>query len=141
MKKHKLSISPAGSARYAVALVTVVFALTFLDGCEQPLGPGMTYHTVTNLWPIFDVEKSEGIDDDGTRWKKEKGDAVCWLSTWEKEEKRDKEGFLIYSLKKESSFLGLFSSEVEETEKYRNKKGNVLFWPYQSRRRKTLENN
>ena len=112
-------------------------SLAVLAGCEQSLAPGVTYHKVTALNPIFYVEKLEGVDDDGTKWKTEKGDAVCWLNTWEKEHRYDKEGFLIYRKERDSSLWGLFSEEVEETEEFKTKRGNFLIWPYQSRRLKT----
>ena len=122
----------------SVMLFLAIFTLTCFLGCEQPLGPGITYHKKVVLFPIFDVEKIEGTDEDGTRWKTEKGDAVAAISIWEKEERYDKDNFLIYSKKKDVVLWGLFSSDEEETEEFRNKKGNILFWPHESKRLKTV---
>jgi hypothetical protein len=127
-----------GAMKASVMLFLAIVALTCFLGCEQELGPGITYHKKIVLFPIFDVEKIEGTDQDGTRWKTEKGDAVAFLSAWEKEERYDKDNFLIYSKKKDAVLWGLFSSDEEETEEFRNKKGNILFWPHESKRLKTV---
>lgn len=120
-------------------LFLTIFALTSFYGCEQPLGPGITYHKKTILFPIFDVEKIEGTDPDGIRWKKEKGDACAAIVIWDKEERYDKDNFLIYSKKKDLVLWGLISSDEEETEEMRNKKGNILLWPHESKRLKTVD--
>lgn len=121
-------------------ILLLSFLITFMTtlGCEQTtIPPGETYHKVSSAWPLFDVEKSEGIEPDGSKWQKEKGDAICWLSTWEKEKKYDKDGFLIYR-KERDSFFPLYTHEVEETKEFKTKQGNVLIFPYYSRRAKTL---
>ena len=116
--------------------LAVVMAVACLAGCEQPTVPGETYHKVSNAWPLFTFEKSEGIQDDGTKWKKEKGDAVFWLSTWDKEKRYDKDGFLIYR-KEKSGFFPLWVTEIEESQEFRTKQGSVLILPYKSHRIKT----
>ena len=58
----------------AILLAIIVLMIPLGTGCEQPTPPGETYHKVSSAWPLFDVEKSEGIEEDGTSWKKEKGD-------------------------------------------------------------------
>ncbi|MBN1845191.1 MAG: hypothetical protein JW810_05875 [Sedimentisphaerales bacterium] len=135
----KILIRPVQSLRRCrYAGLVGLLGLFLLVGCEQPLGEGITYHKTSTLWPIFDVEKIEGVQEDGTHWKQEKGDAVAWMMTWEKEERYDKDNFLIYEKKNDAFLWGLFSSKLEETEQFRHKKGNVLFWPYDSRRVKTV---
>ena len=129
-----------GAMKGSVMLFLAIVALTCFLGCEQELGPGITYHKKTILFPIFDIEKIEGADADGTRWKKEKGDAAAAVVIWEKEERYDKDNFLIYSKKKDAVLWGLFASDEEETEEMRNKKSNILFWPHESKRLKTIPN-
>ncbi|MBN2375760.1 MAG: hypothetical protein JXD22_05140 [Sedimentisphaerales bacterium] len=119
--------------RSILTFLAVVFAFSLLTGCEQPLEPGMTYHKLSSAWPIFDLEKWEGVEEGGITWKREKGDACCWLATWENNERFDKEGFRIYR-KEKSGFFPIYATEVEETEKFINKQGSVLFYPYKSQR-------
>jgi len=130
--------SNTSRAIYGLTLLTVVLVWAIGAGCDQPLGPNETYHRLSTAWPIFDVEKSEGIDENGIRWKKEKGDAVCWLATWEKEQKFDKENFLVYR-KERNTFFPLYSTEIEETEEFIHKWGSVLIYPYRSNRLKSAE--
>ena len=111
--------------------VVIVCAAVMLCGCHQ-MQPGETSHKVTTAWPLFDVEKSSGINpEDGSRWEKEKGDACCWLSTWDKEKRYDKDNFLIYR-KEKSGFFPIWSAEVEETKEFKKRSGAVLIFPYQS---------
>ena len=128
------------AARFAAtcAALTILAALTVLTGCEQPLAEGETYHKKTIAWPLFDIERSEGVTEQNIHWKKEKGDAIAWLSSWEKEEHRDKKGFVVYR-KERSTFFPLWSTEIEETEEYQRKWGSVLMYPYRSDRKKMPE--
>ncbi|GEM_PF-1099069 len=119
-------------------LFLAIFALTCFLGCEQPLGPGITYHKKTVLFPIFDVEKIEGTDPDGTRWMKEKGDACAAVVIWEKEDRYDKDNFPVYKKRKDIVLWGLIASDEEETDEFRNKKSNILIWPHESKRLKTV---
>lgn len=118
--------------------VLLFSALLFasLVGCEQPLEEGQTYHRITNAWPLWSVEKWEGQEPDGTTWTREKGDACCWLSTWDKERKYDSRGMLIYK-KEKSGFFPLYSHMIEESDEFRLKEGAVLIFPYRSYRVKT----
>ncbi len=109
-------------------LATLVAALA---GCEQKLQPGETYHKLSVAWPIFDVEKTEGVGENGVHWQKEKGDAACWLATWEKLQKFDKEDNLIYR-KERKTFIPLYNAEVEESQQFTKTWGSVLFYPYSS---------
>ena len=122
-------------ARYALLLILPALALSSMAGCEQQQKEGQVYHKLSSAWPLFDIEKWEGADPDGSHWKKEKGDALCWLAIWEKEEKYDKDNFRIYR-KKKSSFFPLFSAEVEETPDFKKRWGSILFYPYHSERKK-----
>ena len=78
-----------------ILLILLLLGFMVFTGCERPLPPGETYHKVSSAWPLFDLEKSEGIEPDGSKWQKEKGDACCWLQTWEKEKRYDKDGFFV----------------------------------------------
>ena len=127
MKKKMLQLIILSSAALLSAL---------LLGCEQPLQEGQTYHRVSNAWPLWDQEKWEGENPDGTTWTREKGDACCWLSTWDKERRYDARGMLIYK-KEKSGFFPLYSHMIEESDEFRLKEGNVLIFPYRSYRRKT----
>jgi hypothetical protein len=102
-----------------------------LAGCEQPLKQGETYHKVSVAWPIFDVEKSEGVSQDGVHWKKETGDAACWLSSWEKIQKFDKEDNQIYR-KERKTFIPFYNAEMEKNQQGTKTWGSVLFYPYSS---------
>ena len=127
-RSHLLTIAlAAGLAALALASV----------GCEQPLAEGQTYHKLHVAWPLFDVEKWEGVNEDGSTWKKERGDAICWLATWEKDRTYDKNGFQTY-FKERSGFFPLYSTEKEESEEFVSKKGMVLFSPYESYRKKNV---
>lgn len=124
--------------RYLLSVLVLATSgsLVLLAGCEQPMMPGETYHKVSAAWPLFDLEKSEGIDDEGNKWQKEKGDAICWLINWEKERKYDKDGFLVYR-KEHSEFFPISLTEVEEDKEFKTKQGRVLIFPYYSRRART----
>jgi len=122
--------------RCGLVLIVIGLGFTILTGCEQPLKENETLHMTMFIWPFLDVERWKGINpEDGTSWKKERGDAICWLSTWEKEQRFDKDGFPIYR-KERSTFLPLWSTQIEESEAFINKKGSVLVFPYDSRQRK-----
>ena len=121
---------------YAGILALAAVALAVMAGCEQPKRPGETYHKLATAWPIFDLEKWEGEEPDGTKWEREKGDAICWLSTWEKEKRYDKDGYLIYT-KENNSFFPLYSTKFEESPEFIHKEGTVLIFPYISHRVKT----
>lgn len=120
---------------FGLSSLLLVAGVFLSMGCEQTV-PGETYRKKTIAWPIFDVDKSEGLNPDGTKWQKEKGDAICWLSTWEKEKTYDNEGFLIYR-KQKNAFIPLYWNEEEENREFTHKKGAVLLiWPYESKRAK-----
>ena len=111
----------------------------FAGGCEQTPLPGETYRKVAIAWPIFDLEKTAGVSEDGGKWEKEKGDACVWLSTWEKEKRYDKDGFLIYS-KEKDAFFPIYWSEIEENEQFRERKSATFYiFPYYSRKAKSAE--
>jgi len=132
-----IGIAHARSVLAPVTLLAVSLTLMLSAGCEQPKAPGQTYHKIVALWPILDLEKWEGANDDGTRWQKEKGDMICWLGTWEKERRYDKDGFLVYN-KQKSMFFPIAGGEEEETDQFLSKKGSFLIWPYQSYRDKAV---
>jgi hypothetical protein len=113
-----------------VPVLAVTVALSLLAGCQQP-NPGETTHKLTVAWPIFDSEKWEGVNPDGTRYYKEKGDACVWLASWEKERTYDKDGFLTYRKERSGSFLA--DSQVEESKDFIIKQSRVLFFPHYSR--------
>ena len=120
---------------YGWILVSAALALAVSAGCEQPQ-PGETYHKLVTAWPVFDLEKWEGEEPDGATWEKEKGDAICWLSTWEKEKRYDKDGYLTHK-KENSGFFPLYSTKFEETPEFIHKEGTVLLiFPYISHRSK-----
>jgi hypothetical protein len=136
METKKTQEFNLGRTGYGLILLVVGLVFAVLAGCDQPLGPNETYHKLTTAWPIFDLEKSEGIDENGIRWKKEKGDAICWLSSWEKEHRFDKDNFLVYR-KERNTFFPLYTAEIEESEEFIHKWGSVLLYPYRSKRLKT----
>ncbi len=109
-------------------------------GCARTPLPGETSYKKSVAWPIFDVEKIEGVDKNGTKWIKEKGDACCFLATWSKQYKYDKDHFLIYS-KTHSAFFPFYSDDKEETPTFKEHNASVLFFPYQSRQLKTDQDN
>ena len=74
--------------------------------------------------------------EDGTTYEKEKGDAACWLSTWEKEKRYNQDGRLIY-YRKRTGFFPLFDHLEEETDEFTYKEGRILLSPYVTRRKKT----
>ncbi len=98
----------SGMIRGLLAVMVVAIA-----GCQPGLQPGETSHKLSVAWPIFDVEKSEGISADGVHWKKEKGDAAFCLSSWEKLQKFDKEDNLVY--RKDARHSSLFMMQKWRT--------------------------
>jgi hypothetical protein len=118
-------------------LLAGLLAAGGLAGCQQTI-PGETYRKVTVAWPLFDVEKSEGINADGTKWQKEKGDMVCWLGSWEKDYTYDNDGFLV-ARRERSTFFPIYSNDEQEDKEFYTKQGAVLIFPYYSRRAKTGE--
>jgi hypothetical protein len=107
-------------------------ALLALAGCERPLQPGETYHKLTVAWPLFDVEKSEGVENDLT-WTKEQGDAGFWLASWNVLRKFDKGGDRVYR-KERKTFIPFYNVNVEEGDQFRKTWGSILFYPYRSYR-------
>ncbi|MCP4709000.1 MAG: hypothetical protein GY869_10270 [Planctomycetes bacterium] len=135
MKKLFGMVMGPKQERVLIPLILVGIILGLSLGCEQPLRENETYHKKAVAWPLFDVEKWEGINpEDGTRWKREVGDLLI-LATWEKEERFDKDNFRIYRREK-GGFFPLWFSEIEESEEFLNKKGSVLIYPYESKRLK-----
>ena len=119
------------SVRFALALGALALVAVALGGCEPALQQGETYHKLTVAWPIFDVEKSEGVGQDGVRWTREKGDAAFWLASWEKTKKFDKCNNEIYD-KERSTGIPFFNKEREESQRSIKTWGSVLFCPYES---------
>ena len=114
-----------------MTLGLLAVAVVALAGCQPAAQPGETYHKLTVAWPIFDVEKSEGVDKDGVRWAKEKGDAAFWLASWEKLQKFDKQNNPIYD-KERKTAIPLYNAEREESQEFVRTWGSVLFYPYKS---------
>lgn len=126
------------SSKHVVGLplvLAMLVAVIWTVGCQETPLPGETYRKKAIAWPLFDFEKTAGINPDGTKWEKEKGDAICWLSTWEKERTYDQDGTLI-SRKERDGFFPLWSTEIEETQEFRHRKGAVLLFPHESYRKK-----
>ena len=122
--------------RCLLMLMMAGLGFTVLAGCEQPLKENETLHEIMIVPPLFNVEKREGINpEDGSTWMREKGDMIFWLGSWEKEEKYDRDGFRIYR-KERNTFFPIYNQEIEENEEFKNEKGSVLIWPYESRRKK-----
>ncbi len=121
-----------------LTLILACLGAVLVGGCEQPNQKQETYNKKIVAWPLFDLEKTEGVNEDGTTWRKEKGDQICWLITWEKEKTYDKDGFVIYR-KEKSAFFPLYSDEEEESAEFRIHKGMVLVFPFYSKRDKTVE--
>jgi hypothetical protein len=119
------------NVRVALALGALVVMAVALTGCQPALQQGETYHKLTVAWPIFDIEKSEGVGQDGVRWTKEKGDAAFWLASWERTTKFDKCNNEIYD-KERSTGIPFFNKEREESQQFIKTWGSVLFCPYQS---------
>jgi len=119
------------------AAVLTLFVLIWVAGCQETPLPGETFRKKASAWPLFEFEKTAGINEDGSRWEKEKGSAVCSLSTWAREKTYDKDGMLMYR-KEQSGFFPLTSEEIEETRDFRRHKGAVLIFPYESYRKKEV---
>ena len=135
MKKNTAkNVSPMQALGLPAVLLTLT-VLIWTVGCQETPLPGETYRKKAIAWPLFDFEKTAGINPDGTRWEKEKGNAVCWLSTWEKQRTYDQDGTLI-SRKERDGFFPLWSTEIEETPDFRHRKGAVLLFPHESYRKK-----
>ncbi len=112
-------------------MILGLLAVMVVAGCQPGLQPGETSHKLSVAWPIFDVEKSEGISADGVHWKKEKGDAAFCLSSWERVQKFDKEDNLVYR-KERKTFIPLYNAEMEESQQGTKTWGSVLLYPYTS---------
>ena len=136
VKQHIRQVSNLRRTGILAAWAAVI-ALAGVMGCQQA-GPGETNRKISNVGPIFNLDKAEGVNEDGTTWKKEKGDACCWLISWEKEKKYDKDGFLVYRKEKDFAIPLLSGSELEETKEVYMKKGTLLLFPYYTRRAKTI---
>ena len=122
-----------------ILFLLVTLSLLFSPGCQLEPKQGETYRKIAVAWPLFDYEITRGVYEDGSTWEKEKGDACFWLSTWKKEKRYDKDGFLIYR-KERNTFFPLFTDEEEENEEFREHKGAVLIFPFYSRQNKTQQN-
>ena len=116
-----------------VSLVMGSVMVVMLTGCQRVPLPGETSYKESNAGPIYYFEKIEGVNEDGSTWKKEKGNAICWLSYWEKDKTYDKDGFLIAAKEKEG-FFPIWSSEITQDKDFREHKASFLIFPYESRR-------
>lgn len=112
-------------------LALAMMPWVLLCGCESHDFRNQTDYSVTTAWPLFDVEKRQGVKDDGVKWEYEKGDAFCWLATWEKRVEYSPDGTIVYR-KKRSGFFPLFHEEIVETKGLTTKKGMILIYPYES---------
>jgi len=128
MKKMKLSKRCVVLAGLVIACAMVVM----LAGCQRVPLPGETSYKESNAGPIYYFENIGGVNEDGSTWKKEKGNACCWLSYWERDKKYDKDGFLLEA-KEKSGFFPLWSSEETESKELREHKATFLIFPYHSR--------
>jgi len=122
------------SERYfvLVGLVIACVLVVVLSGCQRVPLPGETSYKESNAGPLYYFENIGGVNEDGSTWKKEKGNAICWLSYWEKDKKYDKDGFLLEA-KEKSGFFPLWSSELTEGKDFREHKASFLIFPYHSR--------
>ena len=120
-------------------LLVVSVLMISSAGCQHTPLEGETYRKIAVAWPLFDFENTKGVNADGTRWEKEKGDSCFWLKTWEKERRYDKDDFLIYR-KERDCFFPIYTDELEEDREFRDHKGAVLIFPFYSRKAKTAEN-
>ena len=124
------------SVRAAIVIGAMAMMVVAVAGCQPAPQQGETYHKITVAWPIFDIDKSEGVGQDGVRWTKEKGDAAFFLASWEKTRKFDKYNNEIYD-KERSTGIPFYNKEREESQQFTKTWGSVLFCPYQSYTDKT----
>ncbi len=125
------------SRRLGLLLVLTAMGAISLAGCEKTLEPGETYHKVSVGFPIFDVDRSEGVEADGTQWEKVKGDAAVLLYTWDFNRKYCKQE-MVYR-KERKTFIPFYSVNVEETPEYKKTWGMILLFPYSSNQLKGPE--
>jgi hypothetical protein len=92
MKTRSWSLHNICNLGGAITLAVLALGLVGLTGCERRLEPGETYHKTAIAWPLFDVEKTEGVDGNGLRWSHEKSDAVIWLASSDKLHKFERGG-------------------------------------------------
>lgn len=136
MKETRLMWSPR-----AITLVLALTCITLpiLTGCQQEPLSGETYRKEASAWPLFGFQNSKGVNEDGSTWEKEKGDAFAGLQTWDRQATYDKDGYVISRTEK-SGFFPISSDEIEETREYRIHKGTVLLlFPFYSKRAKNVE--
>jgi hypothetical protein len=126
MKKVEVSKS-------CVVLVSLCMLVVMLVGCQRVPLPGETSYKKSDAGPLYCFEKIEGVNEDGSTWKINKGNAVCWLSYWDKEKIYDKDGFLIEAKEKEG-FFPIWSSELVQDKEFREHNASFLIFPYESRR-------
>jgi hypothetical protein len=130
MKEHLPLRCLVGFAPFLAMILPVLFSA----GCQETPLAGETYRKTGNAWPLFAFENTEGINDNKTTWRKEKGE-ICLIGTWEKAERRDKDGFLIHR-KNKSGIFPLYMDELEESKEFRDHKGSIIVFPFHSRRTK-----
>jgi hypothetical protein len=128
MKKMKLN----KSCVVLGCLVSACAMVVMLAGCQRVPLPGETAYKESNAGPIYYFENIEGVNEDGSTWKKERGNACCWLSYWERQKKYDKDGFLLEA-KEKSGFFPIWSSEETQSKELKEHKATFLCFPYQSR--------
>ena len=104
-------------------LIAVLFIL--LSGCQQPK-PGATRTSTCKLWPVFDITKSQGLEDDGARWISEKGDAVL-IAHWKNRKTYDSTGSLTeYS--NHSEVWPLFDTSCSKSQGRKSSSGTILLF-------------
>ncbi|MBN1765424.1 MAG: hypothetical protein JW860_09230 [Sedimentisphaerales bacterium] len=128
----------ASVKKISMALIWIMaLSVLLASGCQKaPLAGEETYRKEAFVWPVFDFEKTRGINEDGTTWEKEKGDACFWLASWEKERRYDKDNFLIYRKERSGIFPFCSDEEVEDME-FSEHRGSVLIFPFYSKKSKT----
>ena len=110
--------------RYMAALMMSLACLLLL-GCQQHK-PGSSHSSSCKLWPIFDVTKSEGVNDDGSKWLNEKGDAIL-VAHWNNRKTYDSNGLLV-GFDDYSEVWPLFEARSSKKDGAKDASGTILLF-------------
>jgi len=108
------------------AIFAVICVLVVVSAGCQTLGPGDSRQENCSLWPVLDAEKSEGVNEDGSRWIKENGDALL-VAHWNNHRTYDKDGLLI-KCDDYSEIWPLFEARNQVNNGSKNASGRILLF-------------
>ena len=126
--KHFPHLSHVPLSRF-IFLIAIATVLLLSAGCGPKLGT--THSSSIELWPIFDIDKSQGVNEDGSTWVSEDGDAVL-IVHWSDRKTYDTNG-LVIECANDSEIWPFFNTSCAKGPDGKSSSGTILlFFKYGS---------